>query len=221
MSPKMNKSEIIAETIIDGLKNGTAPWIKPWTPEQSVAPHNPVSGTVYRGVNFIYLSSLNQPDPRWVTFNQARQKGWQVKKGSKGTVVQYWKFTKEEKRENENGEIIKETIKRSRPLLRHYYVFNASDIEGIPPLEQEAKVNNEWERHNGAENILKNSGAEIHHIAGDKAAYNALTDKIVLPEKRLFGNSDGYYATALHELGHWAGSRIMPRRCCRLRKSVI
>ena len=205
MSPKTNKSEIIAETIINGLKDGTAPWIKPWTPEQSVAPHNPVSGTVYKGVNFMYLSSLNQSDPRWVTFNQAQKQGWQVKKGSKGTVVQYWKFIKEENRENEAGEIVKETVRLQRPLLRHYYVFNASNIEGIPPLEQEPQVNKEWERHNKAENILKNSGAEIEHITGNKAAYNPASDKIVLPQKRQFSTPDGYYVTALHELGHWTG----------------
>ena len=168
----------------------------------------------------MYLSSLNQPDPRWITFNQAQKQNWRVKKGSKGTVVQYWKFTKEEKRENEHGEIVKETVRLQRPLLRHYYVFNASNIEGIPPLDQEPQVNNEWERHSRAENILKNSGAEIEHIAGNKAAYNPASDKIVLPEKRQFGSPDGYYVTALHELGHYAGSRIMPRRCCRLCKSV-
>lgn len=205
MASRTNKSESIAETIIDGLKNGTAPWIKPWTPEESIAPYNPVSGTVYKGVNFMYLSSLNQSDPRWVTFNQAQKQDWRVKKGGKGTVVQYWKFTKEEKRENEHGEIVKETVRLQRPLLRHYYVFNATNIEGIPPLDQEPQVNNEWERHSRAENILKNSGAEIEHIAGNKAVYNPASDKIVLPEKRQFSSPDGYYVTALHELGHWTG----------------
>ncbi|MCJ7603043.1 MAG: zincin-like metallopeptidase domain-containing protein, partial [Desulfobulbaceae bacterium] len=200
--PAKNKSEIIAQTIIDGLKNGTAPWIKPWTPEQSIAPYNPVTGTRYKGVNFLYLATLGKPDPRWMTFKQAQQNGWQVKHGSKGTIIQFWKFG--EKQDEKTDAQAENETKRERPLLRHYYVFNASDIEGIPELEKPEK-NEELQRHDRADNILQQSGATINHVKGDKAAYYPLRDSIVLPEKEQFSTPDGYYATALHELGHWSG----------------
>ena len=49
-----------AEKIIERLKEGTAPWQKPWEDGgQIVAPHNPVSGTVYRGVNRVGLSLIH------------------------------------------------------------------------------------------------------------------------------------------------------------------
>jgi antirestriction protein ArdC/phage/plasmid primase-like uncharacterized protein len=200
--PAKNKSEIIAKTIIDGLKNGTAPWIKPWTPEQCIAPYNPVTGTRYKGVNFLYLATLGKPDPRWMTFKQAQQNGWQVKQGSRGTIIQFWKFG--DKQDEKTDDQAENETKRERPLLRHYYVFNASDIEGIPELEKPEK-NEEFTRHDRAENILQQSGARIDHVKGDKAAYYPLRDSIVLPEKEQFSTPDGYYATALHELGHWSG----------------
>ena len=34
-------------------------------------------------------------DPRWMTYKQAETAGYQVRRGEKGTRVQYWKFTEE------------------------------------------------------------------------------------------------------------------------------
>ena len=204
---KKNKSQEMAQSIIGALKDGTAPWTKPWTPDNSAVPHNPVTGTRYRGVNFLYLSMQGKPDPRWVTFNQARKKGWQVKRGSKGTTVQFWQFEKDKKTVDDEGKTVTQRVKLERPLLRHYYVFNGSDIEGMPELTVDPKINNEWERHDRAENILRKSGAEIEHISGDRAAYYPVQDNIQLPKKGQFDTPDKYYATALHELGHWTGHK--------------
>ncbi len=202
---KKNKSQEMAQSIIGALKDGTAPWIKPWTPDNSVVPHNPVTGTRYKGVNFLYLTMQRKPDPRWVTFKQAQAKGWQVKRGSKGSTVQFWQFEKDIKTKDSDGKTVTERVKLERPLLRHYYVFNGSDIEGMPELAVDPKVNNEWERQDRAENILRKSGAEIEHISGDKAVYYPGPDNIQLPQKGQFDTPDKYYATALHELGHWTG----------------
>ena len=209
---KENKFQKISQSIIEALKNGTAPWIKPWNPDQSVVPHNPVTGTRYKGVNFLYLTLQGKSDPRWVTFLQAQKNGWQVKHGSKGTIVQYWQFEKDKKTTNEQGESVTEKVKLSRPLLRHYYVFNADDIEGIPELASDPKLNNEWERHERAENILQQSGAKIDHLKGNKALYHPRTDSIILPERGQFDAPDRYYATALHELGHWTGHESRLKR---------
>ena len=200
---KKNKHQKMADEIITALKDGTAPWIKPWTPDNSAVPHNPVTGTRYRGINHIYLSMQDVDDPRWVTFKQAQKKGWQVKRGSKGTTVQFWQFEKDEKVRSENGEMAIKRVKLERPLLRHYYVFNASQIDGIPPLEPSKQ--SEWDRHDRAENLLKESGADIQHVKGDKAAYSPGLDAIRMPERGQFDTPDKYYATALHELGHWTG----------------
>jgi putative DNA primase/helicase len=197
---KKNTTNTIADTIIEGLKNGTAPWTKPWTPEQCAAPFNPVTGTVYKGVNFVYLSMVGKSDPRWMTYKQAQSQGWQVRSGEHGRSIQFWKFN-EENTDPATGQ--KETVRRERPVLRTYTVFNADQIDGIP--EQEKKEAEEWQRHERAENILDRSGVPIHHVQGDKAAYRPFSDEIIMPEKRQFATADRYYGTALHELGHATG----------------
>ncbi|WP_249374029.1 zincin-like metallopeptidase domain-containing protein, partial [Aeromonas salmonicida] len=53
--------------------------------------------------------------------------------------------------------------------------------------------------------ILKASGAIIRHDQADRAFYRMSTDSIHLPQKEAFPAADRYYATALHELGHWTG----------------
>ncbi|MDT7953494.1 MAG: zincin-like metallopeptidase domain-containing protein, partial [Acetobacteraceae bacterium] len=63
----------------------------------------------------------------------------------------------------------------------------------------------EWERHQKAEAILANSGVPIRHVPGDRAFYRLTEDTITLPERGQFPSGDGYYATALHELGHATG----------------
>ena len=40
----------IATKIIEQLKDGTAPWVRPWNKVPD-APFNPVSGTKYKGIN--------------------------------------------------------------------------------------------------------------------------------------------------------------------------
>ena len=217
MAMKGNKSQEIADNIIKSIENRTAPWLKPWTPEQCgmAMPHNPVSGTRYKGINILHLLSQGKSDPRWATFKQAASKQWSIKKGSKGVTVQFWQFTKQEDKrdkkgkpvKDELGKPVKKTVRLERPILRHYYVFNGEQINGIPLLEQPKtkEKNAEWEINEKVENIFKNSKADIEHVRGDRACYSPSKDKIVLPEKDQFDTSNKYYATALHELGHWTG----------------
>lgn len=200
----------VAQRIIEQLKQGTAPWQKPWDGSQS-SPYNPVSGTRYRGANNIYLACAGYSDPRWMTYKQAAGKGYQVRKGEKGQMVQYWKFKEQVDKRDENGNIVKDpktgkpekvTVMLERPKCFHATVFNAEQMDGVPKLE---KREYDWNPNDRAENILKASGADIREQPGDRAFYTPGGDYIVTPEKTQFSSDDKYYATALHELGHWTG----------------
>ena len=208
---KTDKSYLqIAQKIIDQLKAGTAPWVKPWhaVPE---APFNPVSGTKYKGINTLSLSCEGRDDPRWMTYNQAKSKEYQVRKGESGTPIVFWQFTVEKTRKDSNGKPVKgrngkrvkDVIELARPRLYRSTVFNAEQIEGIPPLPEPDRLE-QFEIHQRAEDILKASGADITH-GGQRAFYQPTTDRIQLPEKDQFKSESHYYATALHELGHWSG----------------
>ena len=203
--------EEFAEKIISHLEAGTAPWQKPWHPGKVLAaPHNPVSGSVYRGMNRVNLALSGYEDPRWVTLRQANSRGMRIMPGSKATPVVYYQFTEERDRVGEDGKPIldkdgkpeKQVVALERPLVRFAHVFNCEQIDGMPPLELTDKAF-EWEPVEKAESILSASGADIRHDQSDRAFYRIATDEIHLPPKENFEEPGLYYGTALHELGHW------------------
>ena len=211
----------ISKEIIEALENGTAPWIKPWSGSviRDNAPFNPITGKQYEGINFLNLSlqsmAMNS-DPRWMTFKQAQSLKAQVKKGEKGTSIQYWKFTKQidklddkgQKVFDKNNKPIKVNIRLKNPQVFYATVFNGSQIEGLRSLKEDLgikEVLTEFKPIEAAQNILENSKATINHVAGNRAFYRASQDKIQLPLKEQFNTEMDYYSTALHELSHWTG----------------
>ena len=204
--------EQVGESLIAQLKQGTAPWQKPWQPGDPLLsfPHNPTTQKRYRGINALYLMSQDYADPRWLTYKQATGLGAQVRKGEKSTWIQYWKFTDERIRKDDNGNTVvgssgkpvKETVKLERPRVFYASVFNAEQIDNLPELIIDPPSWNSIER---AEQILQASSAAIEHGEYDRAFYRPVTDRIHLPHKHQFETPDRYYATALHELGHWTG----------------
>ena len=203
--------EEFAEKIIERLKEGTAPWQQPWHPGKTIAaPHNPASGTVYRGMNRVHLALSGYDDPRWMTLRQANEKDMRIMPGSKATPVVYFQFSKEQDRVGEDGKPVlgedgkpeKMTVELDKPIMRFARVFNAEQIEGMPPLELTDKAF-EWEPVEKAENILSASGANINHDQSNRAFYRYGTDSIHLPPRENFEEPGLYYGTALHELGHW------------------
>ncbi|KKY03935.1 hypothetical protein NY96_25970 [Xanthomonas citri pv. fuscans] len=205
--------EQVAERLIEQLQAGTAPWQKPWQPgvPGSMLPLNPTTGKRYKGINAIQLMAQGYGDQRWMTYKQAAAEGAHVRRGEKGTPIQYWKFSDEQTRIDERtgkpvldakGEPVKDTVQLERPRVFFATVFNAEQIDGLPPMERGERAWNAVER---AEHILAASGAQIRHGEQDRAFYRPATDSVHLPHKNQFPTADNYYATALHELGHWTG----------------
>ena len=204
--------EMVAEKLIQQLKEGTAPWQKPWVPGESgtFLPYNPLTGNRYKGINSIQLLSQDRDDQRWMTYKQATGLGGQVRKGEKGTGVQYWKFTEEHSKKDADGKpvldsegnLVKEVVRLERPRGFFAIVFNGEQIDGLPPIQKQEHT---WDPIARAEGILAASGVDIHYNGGSRAFYRPLTDSIHLPDKGRFPSAENYYATALHELGHWTG----------------
>ena len=198
----------LVKKLCDAMENGTAPWQRTWT--DGDAPFNAVSGRAYHGINAVNLALQSQAlghseDGRWLTFDQAKEKGWHVKQGEKGTHVEFYKFEEKPKFDESGSPVLdsdgKQEVEKS-VIVRNYVVFHASQIEGIEPYVPKAR--NPIEDNEKAERILKESGAEIRH-GGNEAFYNRTNDYIQLPEKGQFKSQADYYASALHELGHWTG----------------
>lgn len=207
--------EQVAERLIAQLKEGTAPWQRAWEPGRasSFLPMNPTTDKRYRGINTLNLMSRGYSDPRWLTYNQAVSINAQVRKGEKGTAIQFWQFTEERAKKDENGRPVfdaegkaeKELFRLERPKVFYATVFNAAQIDGLPPMQIDPRKEQQWSPLERAERILEASGAIIKHLDQDRAFYRPSTDSIHLPLKEQFSSTADYYAIALHELGHWTG----------------
>jgi len=208
-----SRHEEFAARIIAMLEKGTAPWQKPWKAGELHPPFNPVSGTVYSGINRVMLSEPDYADPRWMTFKQAGQKKYRVKKGSKSQTIVHWQWTEAIDKTDENGRPVLDAfdepekifVRLARPRVRFYSVFHAGQLETengqpIPAFEPKEL---EWQPNERAEAILEASGAEIIHDQRDRGFYSIHKDEIHLPPKENFANEGDYYSTAFHELGHW------------------
>ena len=147
-----------------------------------------------------------------MTYKQASDNGWQVRRGEKGTQIEYWEVKQasdktQPSRPNGSGEGTangnNSDTEKSRLIHRVYTVFNAQQIERIPP--HTPKQQTTFEAVQAGEQILQNSGANIAHDQADRAFYSRSQDSIHLPPKDAFKDAAAYYGTALHELAHWTG----------------
>lgn len=206
-------AENIANELIKHLEAGTAPWQRPWTPDMGMdLPYNHTTGNPYSGTNTLSLMMQMRIDPRWMTYKQAQSIDAQVKKGERGTplirLITHAEYTKRDKHKqpvlDDKGNPVKVYAQLEQPIIKSFTVFNGEQIEGIPPLEIKPAQYN-WEPVEKAEQILAASEARIDFYATNQPAYSPSSDIITMPEKRQFPNQESYYATVLHELGHWTG----------------
>jgi antirestriction protein ArdC len=199
----------LTDRIIAALEAGTRPWQKPWDPSKAGGPSMPVNaatGRRYRGINTLILgmSSLTfaSNDPRFCTYRQAAERGWQIRRGEKGTTVHFFKQLTVGDHDSPDSE---EDHTRRIPLLRSFTVFHASQIDGIPAFVAPTVEEAPWRRPEAVDIILRNSKAVIR-IGGDRAFYSPSTDHISLPPESAFKSPQDWASVALHEMSHWAAS---------------
>lgn len=84
---KSNPRDAVLEKLVAALEKNDGTWQKTWSVIADNRPHNPISGTNYRGVNLLSLAvnatENNYNDPHWCTYNQAKEAGHPVAAGQK------------------------------------------------------------------------------------------------------------------------------------------
>ena len=213
----------VTDRIVAELETGAAPWLKPWKTSvangTSLLPSNAVTGRQYHGINIPILwhevSKRGYPTHQWLTFNQVKDKGANVRKGEKETQVVFTKKLRIKDRETEEEKQIS--------MLRGYYVFNAAQVEGLPAGEAELLPPLDLERrHSRVDAFIGATRADIRH-GGNEACFVPALDYVAMPPFKAFKTTEGYYATNLHELGHSSGheSRAGPRPGGSVRHSIL
>ena len=207
--------EQFIQRLLVALENGRIPWRATWD-QGIMAPVNAKTNMRYTGVNALnlYLTAieLDYDDPRWMTFKQAKDQGYSIIKGSKGTSIYHYKF--KDTKHNEYMDL-SDVVKLSdserqniRIIPMVYSVFNAKQIDGIPELKRaEAEVVfNNSKAALFSEKLIENMGVQLMH-GGNQAYYSPDRDQIVIPSKEAFIDEQEYYATRLHETAHATGHR--------------
>ncbi|OKS88807.1 ArdC-like ssDNA-binding domain-containing protein [Mucilaginibacter polytrichastri] len=209
MSKQSNQQ--IADRLIEKMNDRQSPFDLPGT----AMPVNPTTGKAYRGMNAIWLAMQDQQDPRWMTLKQASNKnGWKVQTGSKGTLISFLKTTDRVQLLNEDGRPQlnsrrnpkTELIKLANPVETDAYVFNASQIEGIPSLKdyEERRNASKPEPAEALAKLVELTNAKVEATTGEPG-YDPSDRIIYMPEPDTFGTPQEYQAALLYEVVKFAG----------------
>lgn len=205
---KENIYQQITNRILEQLNNGIIPWQKPWVNIQgSAACYNIASGKAY---SFLNQMLLDRPGG-YMTYKQAHEKGYTIKKGAKASVVTFWKMMQYEDEERMTDGTIKKRI-RNIPYLQKYPVFHETDIEG---LKVERKEENDglfdglrWDDKAEAiiNNYVERERLNFTACKSNNAYYQPNSDCVVVPMISQYEDEGEYYSTTFHELTHSTGA---------------
>lgn len=201
----------LAKTFLDALKDNVIPWRKCW----SAVPVSFSTGKPYRGINNLTLSFVSgmkgYRDTRWLTFKQAQNNGWRVRKGERAIRVEYWHYYDKVTRKNiewsEVRRIQREEPERMKDICLAactYNVFNAEQIDGMPLQQASAVFCDTAALMAQRDAFLQNLGVGLQE-GGDQAFYSPQFDIITMPFAQHFASDYGYLCTLLHEAGHATG----------------
>ena len=193
LRPHASVYEIITSQILAELEKGKVPWRKPW---RTLPPVNLISKKPYRGINVFLLGFAGFGSQFWLTFNQAKQLGGNVRKGEHGTKIVFWKC-KTRETETADGEI----EERRSAFLRYYTVFNLEQTEGLKALLRLPPAF----PIQSAEDIVEGMPNPPAFEQDSRAAYIPSKDTVTMPSRTAFETQAEYYSTLFHELTHSTG----------------
>lgn len=206
---KNHRKELV-DKVIANMDKGYI-WEAGWD-INALRSQNPVSGAKYNGINKLSLgyvvSENNYQDPRFVTFKQAQDNNWKVKRGEHGHLCEYWIWTTKVEKENENGEKVKVEVPLDRPKVSYFTVFNMEQIEGnYPKFELPNKLSHD-SLVEIANDLIASSRCPIKEVAQSRAYYSPSNDDITLPLRDSFSSSEDFLATLIHEMAHSTGEEL-------------
>lgn len=197
----------VAEKVARDMEELGSGWKIPWT--QAGAPMNPATGTEYRGGNAVYLKAYaairGYGDYRWATYNQGKERGWKLKKGSKAVSVEHWRRVSFD-RKDAQGNVITgkdgEPERGSRVVLDGYWnVFNLSCFEGAPELPP-FEPNDDADFGLLADELKASCRCPVEETASPDAFYSPVADKVTVPRREQFESNAAFCGTLLHEMAH-------------------
>lgn len=185
------------------------PWIR--SSGSLLRPVNITSKKPYNGVNIVslWISALagNYASNIWGTYRQWQERGCQVRKGEKSSLIVFYKTIEvEASGEDSDGQ------PGERMFARASHVFNVMQVDGFEIPQESVPDAPAFDPIAEAERFVASTGARIEE-SGDSACFVPSLDLIRMPERRRFvGTStsspaESWYSTLCHELVHWSGAK--------------
>ena len=195
-----------------GLMDGSSPLLNKSKPGEYSVPFNPLTGERYGGANMIALTFQGFNDPRWLTFDQAKERGYRIRKGEKGTKMEIMDFYEDrpvldpagDQRIDKDGNPATEKKELLKPTLWKGALFNAEQIEGIVPHKKDDRRN---EKLQVLQKVLEFGGAKFKFDQQKRAFFDVKNNTIRMPPKEAFQHEEGFLRIAFHEYYHWTGSK--------------
>lgn len=211
----VNVYQMVTDRIIEELQKGIVPWKKPWGGVSNGAVSYE-TGKPYSLLNQLLLGVPGE----YLTFNQCKKLGGNVKKGAKSKFVVFYTMV-----ENKHVEVVHDdgsVAYATYPMLRYYNVFHIDDCEGIQSKIKsvESKSFNPIEE---AENVIngyldREKKLKLRIVKSNSAYYSPTFDEVILPLKEQFVSESEFYSTAFHELTH---STMPAYRCDRKQEDKV
>ena len=209
----------VSDQVGKQINDSQASWQKGYDKPKGAdhQPFNPATMKRFKGLNAVHLRSVAQEkgynDPRWMSFQAANRVGAKIKKGERGTRVEYLRIppkaqssqAKEAQgKDTPNGAAAGDKQKE-QPNITHrtYVVFNAEQIERMPALEKQlAKEPQQHEICERAERMIQDSGVKLESPPNGQSFsnYDKNRDTIVIPEMEEFKSPEAYYSQAVKEM---------------------
>lgn len=194
----MKTIEKLNELVINQLEQGIIPWRKPWGSYGSG--RNYLSKKEYRGINRLMTNLAGYSCPYFLTFLQAKNEGFNIKKGEKGTKICYCGKAKDKKSEEED---------KFYTFLKLSTVFNLEQTEQYSEIDWEKDFpdvkTHEHDPIAVAETFLHNYGQLPKIKESQKCSYNFHWDEINMPKIEMFDDKREYYVSFFHEIIHSTG----------------
>lgn len=200
----------ITDEIVAAIEKGAGEYRTPWHHDGSAVfrPANVVSGKAYRGVNILALWAASEARGHasglWGTYRQWGERGAQVRKGERASLVVFWKTSGTDRSEDSAPDEGERAEGKRRFFARGYSVFNVSQVDGYEP--EAPGLLDETERRARADAFIASLGVAIEH-GGESAYYRPPTDTVHLPCFASFRDAASYYGVAIHECGHATGAK--------------
>ena len=207
--------QMVTDRVLEQIEQGIIPWHKPWNAATLSEDALAISYTSRKPYSFLNQMLLGR-NGEWLTFNQVKERGGNIKKGAHAGIVVFYKQieVKTTKRvKNAEGNEFDKEVSSTIPVLKYYHVFHIDDCEGIEskikveekpkeskvqPIKRAEKIVKDYLK---AQPLLK-----LHNDRpSNRAYYTPMWDEITVPMLSQYKEKEEYYSTLFHEMVHSTG----------------